>query len=63
MAAVPKPSVKSAFKRASFVAVHPALLPMSVASKEKQLGFYATRVAADEILSRRLIGDNHFFTF
>ena len=39
MAAVRKPAARSAFKRASVVAVHPAPLPMSVASKEKHLGF------------------------
>ena len=38
MALVPEPSAKSAFKRASVVAVHPTVRLMSVASKEKQLG-------------------------
>ena len=35
IAAVPKPAARSAFKRASVVAVQATLLPMS----EKQLGF------------------------
>ena len=38
MAAARKPAARSAFKRASVVAVHLPPLPMSVASKDKQLG-------------------------